>query len=123
MGFRLGGRRKNARLPLKAVVLNTVLRCRAQGDLWVYCFRCFYVCLSEVVWFLFCLYLAWKILLVQVFGHTMESWKIFVFHGITFMVYIFALTYDTFYLASSPTKQSYAGRFKFLTFWNEVGKT
>jgi hypothetical protein len=50
----------------------------------------------------------------------MEPWKIVAFHGVIFAVYIFALVYDTIYLSNTPTKQNYAGRFKFLTFWNEV---
>ena len=52
---------------------------------------------------------------------TMDSKLIiFIFHLTVFAVYVFALIYDTYYLAESPSKQQYAGRFKYLTFWNEV---
>jgi hypothetical protein len=54
----------------------------------------------------------------------MGSWtfQIFFFHVFAFATYVFTLTYDTFYLPISPDRQTYGGRFKYLTFWNEVGK-
>ena len=44
----------------------------------------------------------------------------FLLHVIIFGIYAFTLTYDTYYLAVHPGRNSYGGRFKFLTFWNEV---
>ena len=42
------------------------------------------------------------------------------FHISVFFMYVYTLIYDTLYLIDAPHRTSYAGRFKFLTFWNEV---
>lgn len=47
----------------------------------------------------------------------------FLLHVIIFGIYAFTLTYDTYYLAVHPGRNSYGGRFKFLTFWNELIQT
>jgi len=44
----------------------------------------------------------------------------FLFHLSVFTAYMYTLIYETIYIANAPHKQSYAGRFKFLTFWNQV---
>jgi len=42
------------------------------------------------------------------------------FHFSVFSMYMYTLIYDSVYLLEAPHRTSYAGRFKFLTFWNEV---
>ena len=53
-----------------------------------------------------------------------ESGKvmIFLFHLSVFTMYVYTLIYDTLYAETAPHRQSYAGRFKFLTFWNQACK-
>jgi len=43
----------------------------------------------------------------------------FVFHLVVFAMYMFTLIYERLYVPL-PTRKTYAGRFKFLTFWNQV---
>jgi len=45
---------------------------------------------------------------------------IFLFHLIIFALYMFTLIYETLNIPTAPHRKTYAGRFKFLTFWNQV---
>jgi len=46
----------------------------------------------------------------------------FLFHLLVFAMYMFTLIYETMNIPTAPHRQSYGGRFKFLTFWNQVLK-
>jgi len=47
----------------------------------------------------------------------------FFFHLSIFAMYLYTLIYETFYIPEAPHRKTYAGRFKFLTFWNQVRAT
>jgi len=42
------------------------------------------------------------------------------FHFSVFFMYVYTIIYDTINHPEAPHRLTYAGRFKFLTFWNEV---
>jgi len=51
-----------------------------------------------------------------------RRFMLILFHFSVFVMYSYTIMYETLYMPHSPNRKSYAGRFKFLTFWNQVRK-
>ena len=46
---------------------------------------------------------------------------VILFHLAIVVMYIYAIYYDEMFIYVSEVRDTYTGRFKYLTFWNEVG--